>query len=67
MRPTRDAVKELGKLFYNIALLVIGAVIIHPAVGGKLTFGLLLWGILGFILFVILGLTLISLGDKLEN
>ena len=67
MRPTKDAIKELGKLFYNIALLVIGAVIIHPAVGGKLTFGLLFWGLLGFVLFVVLGLILISLGDKLEN
>ena len=67
MRPTKDAIKELGKLFYNIALLVIGAVIIHPAVGGKLTLGLLFWGFLGFVVFVILGLTLISLGDKLEN
>jgi hypothetical protein len=62
-----EMLKELGKLFYNFALLIAGAVIIQPWVKGNYSFTTFAVGFLGIIGSIVLGSILIILGDKFKN
>jgi len=62
-----EMLKELGKLFYNFALLFLGAVIIQPWLKGVYSIKTLMAGFSGLLSFIFLGSILIVLGDKLEN
>ena len=62
-----EALKELGKLFNNLALLIAGALIVQPMVKHYLSAKLLLKGIIGFILFTSIGFVLISIGENLKG
>ena len=62
-----EMLKELGKLFYNLALLVAGAVIIQPLVKGHFSVKSFLLGSLAFVGLVFLGSVLIVAGEKLKD
>ncbi|RTZ60065.1 MAG: hypothetical protein DSZ31_02735 [Gammaproteobacteria bacterium] len=61
-----EMLKELGKLFYNLALLIAGAVIIQPVIKGNFSQINLIFGSISFLGFVILGSVLITVGEKLK-
>jgi len=63
----KEAVKELGKTFYTIAVVILGASIIHPIFSGKSILLINLSGFLFFLISLIIGFVLISLGEKLDK
>lgn len=62
-----EMLKELGKLFYNLVLLITGAVIIQPWIKGTYSMTTLLVGFFSISGSLILGSALIVLGEKLKN
>jgi len=62
-----EALKELGKLFYNLALVAVGTLIVQPLVKGNLSAKLFLVGFIAFLLFSFLGFILISIGESLKG
>ena len=62
-----EMLKELGKLFYNFALLFLGAVILQPWLKGSYSLKTLMAGFSGLMSFIFLGSILIVLGARLEN
>jgi len=62
-----EFLKELGKHFLNLALLVAGALIVQPFVKGKLSLNIALLGVITYISFIILSFLLILWGNRLEE
>ena len=62
-----EMLKELGKLFYNFALIFLGAVIVQPWIKGMYSIKTLIAGFVGLVSFVFLGSILIVLGVSLGN
>jgi hypothetical protein len=62
-----EMLKELGKFFYNLALLIAGGLILQPLAKGNLSEYLLVIGTISIIGFVITGSILIVIGEKLKN
>jgi len=62
-----EALKELGKTFYTIAVIVLTATVIHPWVKGKSSFSMILIGAFLFVALMISGFAFITFGEKLKN
>ena len=62
-----EMLKELGKFFYNFALIVGGAGLVQLLFEGKYSLSSLVWGIVSFSLLVVLGSALIVIGEKLKT
>ena len=62
-----EALKELGKTFYTIAVIVLTAAVIHPWVKGKILFSIAVGGAFLFFALIGIGFALITLGEKLKS
>jgi hypothetical protein len=62
-----EMLKELGKFFYNFALIIGGAGIVQPLIKGNYSQTLLISSFVSFFLLILLGSALIALGEKLKS
>jgi hypothetical protein len=62
-----EMLKELGKFFYNFALIIGGAGIVQPLIKGTYSKTLLISSFVSFFLLILLGSALIALGEKLKS
>ena len=62
-----EALKELGKTFYTIAVIVLTATVIHPWIKEKSFFSMILIGAFPFVALMISGFVFITFGEKLKN
>jgi len=62
-----EALKELGKTFYTIAVLILGVFIVKPFVGGKTNIFITLLGLLLFLITLSVGFFLIVWGEKIKQ
>ena len=67
MMQSKNALTELGKFFYNLALAVLVSVIIQPLALGKPNYKLMLYGLIVAVILLSIGFYIISIGDKLNN
>ncbi|RTZ67943.1 MAG: hypothetical protein DSZ30_04895 [Aquificaceae bacterium] len=62
-----EALKELGKAFYTIAIVILTASVIHPWVKGSADIKIALVGSLSFVILITVGVALITVGEKLKS
>jgi len=67
MKLNKDAIFELGKFFYNLALAVVVSVIIQPLALGKGNIKLIVYGIITAVVLLLLGFYLITVSDRFNN
>jgi len=67
MKPNKNAIFELGKFFYNLALAVVVSVIIQPLVLGKANIELIVYGIITAVVLLLLGFYLITVSDRFNK
>ena len=67
MKLSAEALKELGKFFYNLALALLIGLVIQPLANEKVIVAYLVTGLLSAILSLIFGFTLITIGSKLDG
>ena len=67
MKLSAEALKELGKFFYNLALAVAVALIIQPFANDKVNPSILIAGLLSAVINLGIGFLLLSFGDKLDR
>lgn len=64
---SKNALTELGKFFYNLALAIIIALIIQPFANNKVNSFTLIVGISSAIINLAIGYLLLSFSDKLDK
>jgi len=62
-----EALKELGKAFYTIAIVILTASVIHPWVKGNTDIKTAFVGSLSFVILITVGVALITVGEKLKS
>ncbi|WP_461828794.1 hypothetical protein [Aquifex sp.] len=67
MKVGKEALKELGKFFYNLALAVAVALIIQPFANDKVNPSILIVGLLSAVINLGIGFLLLSFSDKLDR
>ena len=64
MKANKEALTELGKFFYNLALAIIVALIIQPFANDKVNSSILTAGLLAAVINLVIGFLLLSFSDK---
>ncbi len=64
MKLSKETYRELGKLSFNLSLLITGTVVVSPIVKGKVEKITVLIGLLVALLFLLLGVILMERGSK---
>ncbi len=64
MKLSKETYKELGKLSFNLSLLITGTVVVSPIVRGRIEKMTVVAGILIALLFLLFGVILMERGSK---
>ena len=64
MKLSKETYKELGKLSFNLSLLITGTVVVSPIVRGRIEKMTVVAGILIALLFLLFGIILMERGSK---
>lgn len=67
MKANKEALTELGKFFYNLALALLIGLVIQPFANNKIIVAYLIIGLLSAIFSLVFGFTLITIGSKLDD
>ena len=67
MKQIKNALVELGKFFYNLALAVLVSVIIQPIALNRANHKLMIYGLFVAIILLSIGFYIITISDRLNN
>jgi len=67
MNGLKNIANELGKTFLNIAVAIFIFVFLQPFVKGELNISLIIYTLIGFIIFVVLGSLLLYFGGNKDD